>query len=115
MVNIPRVLWLLDRISHELKEVREKIPNSNPELEGVFDRLLVYIEVQKKELLSESYSYEKLSGIMKFIANLIEIISRWNDTLYYKVARCLATLNIFRQKLGKYVSRQEYQIIQNQL
>jgi len=92
-VNTPRVLELLEEIISQLKELKENVSESNPALVGVFDRLIMHIECQKKELLKGSFSYEKLSTLMKFIVDLIYIIDKWTDTLYYKVHRFLAILN----------------------
>ena len=110
MINIPRVLRLLEGISSELKKVRKEISTkNNPELVGVFDRLLVQIEVQKSELVKEGFSYENPSRITKLIVNLIEFIVKWNDILYYKISRCLAALN--KIVLVKNVGRKEYQAL----
>lgn len=76
MVNMPRILGLLEEISLRLNKIREKVSENNPELVGILDRLLVYIEVQKQELHKERFSFESLSSIMKFIVNLIDIISK---------------------------------------
>lgn len=92
-VNIPPVLELLEEIIVEIKLLQEKISESNPEMVGVFDRLIMYIEGQRNELQKERFSYEKLSTLMKFIVDLIYIIDKWTDTLYYKFSRFLAILN----------------------
>lgn len=92
-VNTPGVLELLEEIIWQLKELRKNVSESNPELVGVFDRLIMHIESQRDELLKERFSYEKLSKLMKFIVDLIYIIDKWTDTLYYKFNRFLAILN----------------------
>lgn len=101
MIDTPRVLGLLEEISCELIKIREKVSENNPEFVGVLDRLLVYIEVQKEELLKERFSFESLSNIMKFIANLIDITNKLNNTLCCHVSRYLAALNIFKLKVNK--------------
>ncbi len=101
MVNMPRVQGLLEEISMRLNELREKVSENNPELEGVLERLLVYIEVQKIELHKERFSIESLSNIMRFIVNLIDVIGKWNNTLCCHVSRYLAALNIFKLKVNK--------------
>ncbi len=92
-VNTPQVLELLEEIISEIKLLQENVSDSNPELVGVFDRLIMHVESQRDELLKERFSYEKLSTLMKFIVDLIYIIDKWTDTLYYKVRRFLAILN----------------------
>jgi hypothetical protein len=87
--NITRVLGLLNEMEIEL----QKISESNPELEGVLDHLLTLVKVQRQELQKKRFSYVDLSLLMKFIVNLIEIIDKWNNTLYYKFCRCKATIN----------------------
>lgn len=101
MVNMPRVLGLLEEISRRLNELREEVSEKNPEFVGVLDRLLVLIEVQKQELHKERFSYESFSIIMKFIANLIDVIGKWNNTLCCQVSRYLAALNIFKLRVNK--------------
>ncbi|MEW6003289.1 MAG: hypothetical protein AB1638_11690 [Nitrospirota bacterium] len=92
-VNTPRVLELLEEIISELKELQENVSESNPELVGVFDRLIMHIEGQKSELLKGRFSYERISTLMKFIVDLIYIIDKWTNTLYYKVSRLIAISN----------------------
>ena len=101
MVNMPRVLGLLEEISSRLNELREKISENNPEFLGVLERLLVYIEIQKEELRKERFSFESLSTIMKFIVSLVDVIGKCNNTLYCHVSRYLAALNIFKLKVNK--------------
>lgn len=92
-VNTPRVLELLEEIAAKLNELKANVSENNPELVGVFDRLLMHIEGQKSELLKGRFSYERISTLMKFIVDLIYIIDKWTDALYYKVRRFLAILN----------------------
>lgn len=101
MINMPRVLGLLEEISRRLNELREEVSENNPESVGVLERLLVYIEVQKDELRKERFSFESLSNIMKFIVNLIDIIGKYNNTLCCHVSRYLAALNIFKLRVNK--------------
>lgn len=89
MANIPRILGLLDEMESQLN----KISKSNPELEGVLDHLVALIEVQRQELQNKRFSYEDLSILMKLVVNLIEIVGKWTNTLYYKICRCIATMN----------------------
>lgn len=89
MANIPRVLGLLNEMESEL----QKISESNPELAGVLDHLVALVKVQRQELQKKRFSYEDLSILMKLIVNLIEIVGKWNNTLYYKFCRCIATIN----------------------
>lgn len=108
-VNTPRVLELLEEIAAKLNELKVHVSESNPELVGVFDRLLMHIEGQKSELLKRRFSYERISTLMKFIVDLICIIDKWTDALYYKVRRFLAILNkMNRRKNG---SRKKYQAL----
>ena len=101
MVNMPRVIGLLEEISLRINEIREKVSEKNSEFVGVLERLLVYIEVQKQELRKERFSIESLSNIMKFIVNLVDIIDKCNNTLCCHVSRYLAALNIFKLKVNK--------------
>ena len=101
MVDIPRVIGLLEEISFRINKIREEDSEANPKLVGVLDRLLIYIEVQKDELRKERFSFESLSNIMKFIVNLIDIIGKWNNTLYCHVSRYFAALNIFKLRVNK--------------
>lgn len=89
MANIPRVLGLLNEMESEL----QKISESNPEFVGVLDHLVDLVEVQRQELQKERFSYEDFSILMKLAVNLIEIVGKWNNTLYYKFCRCIATIN----------------------
>jgi len=87
-INIPRVREVLDEIISELNLVRDKMSKSNPDLVGVFDHSIMKIEGIKDRLSKRSYSYEKFFPLIKMIADLIEIIGKWNNTLFYKL-RCL--------------------------
>ncbi len=90
-VNIPRLRKLLDEIVTELQIVREQLSISNPDLVGVFDHSIMKIEVLRDRLLHESsYSYEKFVPVIKIIADLIDIINKWNNTLSYKFSRLKA-------------------------
>lgn len=89
MANIPRVLGLLDEMEKQL----QRISQSNPELAGVLDHLVDLVEVQRQELRKKRFSYEDLSILMKLVVNLIEIVGKWNNTLYYKFSRFIATKN----------------------
>ena len=101
MANIPRVLGLLDEMEIEL----QKISQRNPNLEGVLDHLVALIEVQRQELQKKRFSYEDLSILIKLIVNLIEIVGKWHNTLYYKFGRYIAPINRTRGfklcRLGK--------------
>lgn len=81
---MPRVRELLDEIVAKLRVVREQVSKSNPDLVGVFDHSIMKIEVLRDNLLQESYSYEKFVPVIKIIADLIDIIKKWNNTLSYK-------------------------------
>ncbi len=108
-VNTPRVLDLLEEIVSQLKKLKENFSESNSELVGVFDRLIMHVERQKRELLKGRFSYERISTLMKFIVDLIYIIDKWTDTLYYKVCRFLAILNKMNGR--KNGSREKYQTL----
>lgn len=87
--NIPRILGVLDEMENELQKISER----NPELVGVLDHFAALVKVQRLELQKKSFSYEDLSILMKLIVNLIEIVGKWNNTLYYKFCRYPATIN----------------------
>lgn len=89
-VNIPRLRELLDEIVTELKIVREQLSISNPDLVGVFDHSIMKIEVLRDKLLRESFSHRKFVPVIKIIADLIDIINKWNNTLSYKFSRLKA-------------------------
>jgi|GEM_PF-4561397 len=89
MATNPRVLGLLNEMEREF----QKISTRNPELEGVLDHLVDLVKVQRQELQRQRFSYEDLSILMKLIVTLIEFVGKWNNTLYYKICRCIATMN----------------------
>lgn len=106
-VNVPRVLGLREEIISVLEKIRDDVLKNNPELAGVFDRLIIFIEVQKMELQKERYSFQKLSLLIKFI-DLIDIIYKWTNTLCYKIGCYFATLTTYKMEkkwqLGKILS-----------
>lgn len=91
--NTPQVLELLEEIISEIKLLQKNVSDSNPKLVGVFARLIMHVESQRDELLKERFSYEKFSTLMKFIVDLIYIIDKCANTLYYKFSRFLAILD----------------------
>jgi hypothetical protein len=86
-VNIPRVQELLDEIVTELQIVRKQLSISNPDLAGVFDHSIMKIEVLRNKLLRESFSRQKFVPVIKIVADLIDIINKWHNTLSYKFSR----------------------------
>ncbi len=106
----PRVWELLDEISKELKEIQGKDSKGNSKLGGVLDGLLMKTEEAKNEIVEGKTSHISLMSYVGMFADLIEIISKLQGMLFYKIRCILAALN--REKFVN-DSWKEHKVIQN--
>ena len=109
-MNTPRVRELLDEISKELKKLQAEISKGNSKLWGVFDDLLLKIEDAKNELADGKTSQKSLMSFIRMAAELVELIVRIQNTLFYKT-RCF--LAVFNRKRDVNDYWKEHKVIQN--
>lgn len=95
-MDIFRVRELLDEIAECIKKMQAEISKGNSKLGGVLDTLLLKTEEAKSELAERKTSPKALMSFVKMFADLIEIIVKIQDTLFYKIRCYLAAFNMKR-------------------
>lgn len=92
----PRVLELLEEMAHVLRDIKANDSEINSKIGGVLDALLMKIEEAQHELARGNSSLEKLMPLVSMVANLIEVIARLKDTLFYTI--CCFVAALYRQR-----------------
>lgn len=87
-----RVQGLLKELAYELKKVQKEISESNPTLQGVLDQVIMKVETLEKKVTKEKRSFpiSAFGDLLKITSYSIDIISKWTDTLFYKLCRIYA-------------------------
>ena len=106
----PRVRELLDEMTEVLYNMKAEASEGNSKLGGVLDSLLVMLEEAREELDKGKATDTSLMSFVRLAADLVEIIGKIQDTLFYTVC-CLAAA--IHRKRAANDCWEKYKAIQN--